>query len=145
MLRWVFLTFLLIPVPHSNTLAEEAGEPSLAGLMAQMQVYTHKLDLSIQAGNAELAGFYLHELEEVTEEVIENIPDYGGFAVGELTAAMLVASIEAVESATSNELADEAMSALVNSCNNCHAATKHNFIRIERTSNNPFNQDFGPL
>jgi hypothetical protein len=50
--------------------------PGLAVLMERMQTYTHKVQLSIEARNAPLADFYLHELEETSEFVAENIAHY---------------------------------------------------------------------
>ncbi len=55
-----------------------AGEEGLAVQMAWMQTYLHKLDLSVQAGNGELSHFYLHELEEAAEGVVETIEEYDG-------------------------------------------------------------------
>lgn len=147
----------------------EGYTPGLALQMHYMQVWTHKLALSIEAGNLELADFYHHELEESTEDLIGTVPEYGGIAVANLTRAMLVPALESLEEALEyleglHENAESGagsgldsqafdagwsdirrkFEAVVNSCNACHAATGYGYIRVTAGyGNNPFNQDFG--
>jgi hypothetical protein len=40
--------------------------------------------------------------------------------------------------------ADAAVGALVDRCNDCHAATGRAWLRMTRAGGNPFNQDFEP-
>ena len=128
-------------LPAVTTYAD--GDPGFAALMGKMQTYLHKLDLSVQAGNTELIGFYVHELEEAVEEVTEGIDTYDGFPVGELTGAVMTPAIEALEDAVDDSAAvDNAMNSLVDACNSCHDATDHGFISIKRAESNPFNQTF---
>ncbi len=139
--RWLTLALLTI-LPAAGSTAE-GEEPELAALMATMQVYLHKLDLSVQHNNAELIAFYVHELEEVVETIENDVETYDGFPVGELTGTMMVAPIEALENAARNQgNTDAAMQTLVDTCNACHAATDHAFIKMTRATSNPFNQSF---
>jgi mono/diheme cytochrome c family protein len=122
--------------------------PGLAVMMERMQTYTHKLQLSLAANNARLADLYLHELEEAAEYVVDNLPYYHDFPVGQLTREMLLPSIEALED-TLDE-ADWAESGagfarLLDSCNACHAATGKGYIRIAPAAGNPFAQDFSVI
>ena len=125
------------------SLSSADGDPGFAALMGTLQVYLHKLDLSVQHDNAELAGFYVHELEEAVETIGTEIDSYDGYPVGQLTTGTMIAPIEALEAAmASGQGTDQAMNGLVNACNACHAATDHGFIEITRAHSNPFNQSF---
>ena len=142
--RRAVIRILVFLVTLSPAFASELGdEPPLAALMGQLQVYLHKLDLSVQGNNTELAAFYQHELEEVTEEIVDDVPEYDGFAISELTSQMLVPRIESLERALASggDLRKE-MQLLISTCNACHAATDHGFIKITSATSNPFNQDF---
>lgn len=125
----------------------QANGPGLATLMERMQTYTHKLQLSVEARNGPLADFYLHELEEVAEYVVENIPAYGDYPIGELTREMMLPSIERLEDvveAADWPAADTGFKAVLEACNACHVVTGHGFIRIAPAGVNPFAQDFSP-
>lgn len=122
--------------------------PELAEPMSQMQYYAQKLGYSIEAENAELADFYLHEMEELAEEVQEDVPEYEGFQIADLTKAMLVPMLEAQERALDGgdwQETGESYVRLIESCNACHTATEHAFIRITPAEGeSPFNQQFEP-
>jgi hypothetical protein len=123
-----------------------ALEPELATYMGGLQHHTHKLDLAIRSENAELAGFYLHEVEEISEQVEDLFPRHDGHAVAELVRTVLEPRLVELRSSleeSSWEDAGKSVSGLIEACNQCHAATGHGFIHIERTAGNPFNQSFG--
>jgi len=125
-------------------LASGAG---LAERMAHLQRHTHKLQLSVEAKNPRLVGFYVHEIEEMAEEIRDEIPSYDGQPVGRLAAEMLLPAVEALESpveAGDWEAAGIAFDRLIATCNTCHDATEHGYIRIRKAEGNPFNQDFSP-
>jgi len=112
-------------------------------MMGAMQRYLHKLDLAVRADNVELAAFYLHEVEEVAEEIVDEVPEYDGRPVSQLVESTLEPGLEALETAIENgDGMTTAMRQLIDACNNCHRATDHAYIVIERASSNPFNQDF---
>ena len=120
-------------------------EAELAGYMADLQHHTHKLNLSIEAENGELAAFYLHEVEEVVEQVEQLFPHYEGVAVTALVKSLLRPRLAPLQAALDGSHWDEARSGLadlVAGCNGCHAAAEHGFIRVEITDANPFNQSF---
>lgn len=122
-----------------------AGSSDLAGLMNRMQTYAHKLQLSVAGRNTRLAHFYLHELEETSETVIEQIESYADQPVGSLVKHMLLPAIERVEATLEADDWSEAerrFGELLVACNACHRATGHGFIRIVPASGNPFAQDF---
>lgn len=120
-----------------------AGEEGLAIRMAWMQTYLHKLDLSVQAANGELTHFYMHELEETAEGIIESIGEYHGAPVGQLVKTLLMPAIEAAESRLDANPGDrEAVAGIISACNQCHVSTQHAGIRIVPATSNPFNQDF---
>jgi hypothetical protein len=125
---------------------DELSQPSLYLVMNQMQDQVHKLSYAIEAENAELADFYLHELEEGAEALISANVMYHGEPIGELTKTMLLPYIEYLEEAADEQRWGDArnrFSALVNSCNSCHSATGYPSIVVtERGTVNPYNQDF---
>lgn len=116
--------------------------------MGHMQRYHQKLWASAAAGNAELAAFYLHELEEVMEEVAEGqVVDDGvdistpmkAFGLG--TLAMLEAKLKE-EGVTALH---GALPQLVNACNGCHSQCGYPFVRIRVPERVDFpDQDFAP-
>jgi len=139
-LHSLFLLPLLTSIPASFA-ADEVG---LVELMGSMQIFAHKLQLSLDHGNQNLAGFYAHELEEVIEATME-VADYDGFPIGSLTGAMLLPGFEQVEAAiTANDMATASsrFDVLVTACNACHLATEHGYIVISRNALNPYLQSF---
>jgi hypothetical protein len=131
--------------PVAAGAGEPAGGEGLVVQMSHMQRFLHKLDLAVQADNAELAGFYIHELEELAEGIADSGVVYYGHEVGALTGSTLPPAIEAVEKALeAGGDADSAVAALVEQCNACHEATDRAWLKIVRASGNPFNQDFRP-
>lgn len=116
--------------------APESGEEhfEVAVVMGRMQHYHQKWWASGQAGNAELAAFYLHELEEAMEEVVEaGVMDEGT----DVSAAMRTYGLPALEE-LERLLKEEGVQAMhakgaimTNACNACHQATEHAYIRIQ--------------
>jgi hypothetical protein len=132
----------LMVLLSAPALADDLG---LVMLMERLQTYAHKLQLSVEARNAPLASFYLHELEETIEVIAENIPHYDEHPVGELTGGMLLPAVERLEDSV--DAADWVDSDanfldLVRACNACHLVTGHGFVRIAPATGNPYAQDF---
>ncbi len=136
----IAVCFLATPVSvHSD------GDVGLIDLMRNFQYFMHKAGLSIRGGNAELADFYMHEIEENLEQVGE-IDEYDGHPVGQLSIGMLTPAVENVGSQLDNNDLDGAMqaySAMLNACNACHLVTEHGFIKIvDESEKNPYIQVF---
>jgi hypothetical protein len=126
--------------------APDEQEYPLLQTMGYYQRFSHKVWLAIENKNWELAEFYAHELEEVTEEFIEsNVVDEGK-NLSTTAAAILMPSIEKLDEAI--DAKDEALAgqnfvAFIQSCNACHAINDHAYISIQLPdSSHVFNQDF---
>jgi hypothetical protein len=119
----------------------------LSPYMALMQHHLHKLGLALQAKNAPLAGFYLEEVEETATIIQKQFPTYDKIAVGPLMSAMLVPAIAPLEKsikASNWPISNAGYTKLIDSCNGCHAAAQHGFVKITAPTQNPFNQSFSP-
>ena len=140
--RW-FCTLTLSLLVGGLPLAK-ADNVELVEAMSALQYFTHKTSLAVDARNAPLAAFYAHELEEILEQ-LESVESYHGHPIAKLVEAMLVPSFEQLESAVKAEQwtqSSAAVDRLIDSCNQCHSATQHGFIQIERTTHNPYFQTF---
>ncbi len=124
--------------------ASESEEVELAHIMSNLQYFMHKIGLSIAAENNKLAKFYVHELEEAIEEVLE-VESYDDYPIGQFTKSILLPAFltldEKIESADM-DTADEEYEKLIKACNNCHMLTNHEFIKIQRNDANPYLQSF---
>lgn len=140
----------LVLTPFTASAAgSEEGEEGMIDKMISMQYFTQKVGLSLRASNFELADFYLHEMEELMEELAE-IDSYDGYPIGKLTPAMLGPSVEKLEDAVDDRdaaLALKTYSETITACNACHLATGKQVIRIVDRSTEPHNflQDFQPV
>ncbi|HRJ48179.1 MAG TPA: hypothetical protein PKY38_12520 [Opitutaceae bacterium] len=130
-------------------LAAAAAEHEVGITMAWLQRWTDKLGRAADAGNWPLADFYLHEIDETAEDLIKAGVVDEGHDISALTRAMLLPVVESLESAVKARDAavfDQRYTALIQTCNACHAATGHGQVQIARPSPaiNPWNQDFRP-
>ena len=120
----------------------------LGAAMGNMQRFTEKLHFAGQAGNWALADFYLHEIDEMAETIIEAKVVDEGVKVGELMKAMLPPSIASVQEAIQSRDPAEFASryeGLLSSCNACHTSTRHAFVKIVVPKEPTYqNQDFSP-
>ena len=120
--------------------------------MGELQRLTHKLSLAIANANYRLAEFYLYESLASMNDIKERVPEYRGFPIALLIDQISVAKYDKLrdalrESRTSrdNKQAVAALDEVIDSCNQCHATTRTDFIKIiNRGDFNPFNQDFSP-
>lgn len=125
--------------------------PTLAGdgvdlvkHMGTMQYMAHKAGLSIDARNQPLADFYVHEIEEIIEE-LETVQSFDGHPIGELVESMLLPGFENLEGAVKSgdwEAATQRFDDMLSACNSCHETTAHAYVRIQRSRSNPFMQSF---
>ncbi len=131
-------------------LADGTDAPELALLMGDLQRLTHKLALSADAGNAELAAFYLHESLEQLQTIQKAAPEYERLPIALLIDRLALPAYGTLQSAVTEKPAKrerllQGLDAVIQSCNACHMATQHGFLRITRgTEVNPFNQSFAP-
>lgn len=136
--------------PASLKPVPEETEPELALLMGDLQRLTHKMALSANEGNAELAAFYMHESLEQLQAIQEQAPVYEDQPVALLIERIALPAYQPFREAVTARPADKqrmlgALDGVIASCNQCHAAAKHPLIRITRgTDVNPFNQSFKP-
>jgi hypothetical protein len=133
-------------VPAVVTTGEEDLE--VAVHMGRMQRYHQKLWASARAGNAELAAFYLHELEEAMEAIADADIEEDGIRLTPHMNSYGLGMVEAMERTLASEGVEALLATLpvlVNGCNGCHSVTGHGFIVIqEPTAPNFHDQDFAP-
>jgi hypothetical protein len=129
---------------------DEAHEEhfELAEPMGRMQQFLDKLYFSGKEKNWELAGFYLHELEEQAGEIVAAGVIEDGHDVSNLAKGFLLPNLEQLEVAVdANDVTQfhAGYEQLVESCNSCHTATEHGFIRLKVPDLSMYkNQDFTP-
>lgn len=146
----VFLTILTgwlwLKVGDLEQRVAESEKPGLYEVMTQMQTIIHKISYAIEFENKDLLDFYIHELEELSEELIDADLYYHEHPVGQLTQTMLYPAIENLEEAMKSGDWPDVQAKnmiLVQSCNTCHITTGYESLIIqERAGANPFNQDF---
>jgi len=118
-------------LPTTNQMGEESHE--VVNQMIIFQWLTNKLYFAGMAGNLPLTEFYLHELEEKMEEFAEGeIVDEGV----QLSVLMRAHGLSALDLA-SNRIKEQGLegfseiySNFISGCNNCHAGTSHEYIKI---------------
>lgn len=153
-----FCTTLIVHCSSPESESEQATEnqntaqkarqntPELADAMGQLQQYSHKYALALEAKNHELATFYFHEVRAAADGIKENIPGYEGYDIKRFMKLFLDPTIEPVETALANKNWEDARKRtieMVDACNSCHNATSHGFVKITPGfDNNPYNQDF---
>lgn len=158
----LFCTLLAVWIAGGAVAAKAADAPlrplertrpvELAPYMAELGRLFHKLALSIDADNPELARFYAYESKLQLERTQEEVPVYNGSPIAILIdrfalPPLAVLSDLLAETTTEHDRAAllKALDRALDRCNGCHAATDHGFLRVTRgTQVNPFNQDFRP-
>ena len=124
----------------------EHEEVELALLMKNVSYFTHKLGLAIAAKNTELADFYIHEVEEGLEEIY-GVSTYDKLPIGDTAKKIMPTAFAALEhaiDAKAQEDMTKSYQAVIESCNRCHNATQHGYLKVLVPVTNPFNQDFTP-
>lgn len=147
-MNWKILTLAAVAGAQLAPVEDNAATPELALLMGDLQRLTHKLALSADAGNAELAAFYLHESQEQLRKIQSEAPEYENLPIALLVDRLAHPAYVPMQDAITAKDKTRMLAgvdAIVQSCNACHVATQHGFIRITRgTEVNPFNQSFAP-
>lgn len=118
-----------------NELVNALEQPDLVSDMGRIQVYMEKLWYAGSAGNAELAEFYRHEIEEVLEALANASVIKDGHDISlriEQMALPVLEDWEARGIETNFEDFEGSYLGLVNACNSCHQVTDHGFIRLRK-------------
>lgn len=129
----VIISIILLLSCNQKSEKQEVKEYPVLETMGYYQRFSQKLWLAGTNKNWELANFYTHELEEVTENLIEGNVIHDDYNLSNLSESMLLPKIEKVEQAIRQKdevLFLENYELLISSCNLCHNTTKHNFIKI---------------
>jgi hypothetical protein len=120
----------------SGGLAKGSGEGfEIAVYMNSLQRHSNKLWFAGDAGNWELAKFYVHELEESMEKIEHANVYEDGIAISPLIRNFGLKSVEEIETAIQKKdvkLFETSYDLLVANCNNCHNTVNHSFIKIQR-------------
>lgn len=132
---------------HPDTDEQYEDTVPLIYHMSFMQRYSHKLYLAGKEENWELADIYSHEIEELSETIIDGNHLDDGVNVSKLLETMLIPQIENVEAAI--DAKDKAMfednyQTMIQTCNQCHEAANYGAVKVTVPSGNPYNQDFSP-
>ena len=116
-------------------LAEEEEEFEVAPLMSRMQIYTNKLWYAGDAGNWDLATFYVEEIEEAMEEIEHSEAEENGVklyeAVKEWGLGPLANLEKTIVSKDKKSFILEYDNLTIN-CNGCHTTAKHPYLKIIR-------------
>ena len=158
-LALVLAVFMLIrgngPAPvtvdtsHQGPVNEEHEEIEVAIIMGRIQRFHQKWWAAGHAGNAELAGFYLHEMEEAMEGIATARLIDEGVDVSAHMHTYGLAMVEVLEKKLKEHgvaamHADAAL--LANTCSTCHVACGHPYLRIVPPTAVYFpDQDFAPM
>lgn len=124
--------------------AADSGEGEFVNHMTRLQYFSHKLGLAIDSRNRDLQHFYAHEVEEQIEAV-SGKEQLDGIEISKLTAQLLLPKFENLEvamKAGEAEAIDTAYDEMLESCNDCHRASRREFIKIKRRVDNPYMQSF---
>jgi len=118
--------------------------------MGYLQRYADKLWFAGKQGDWELAKFYQGEITETAEAIAHAKVTRDGIAVSALLESHLPASMEGLSQALDARdrgRFETSYRAMVDSCNACHMAAEHSFIRVAVPSGPPthWNQKFGGI
>ncbi|MEP1034387.1 hypothetical protein [Ekhidna sp.] len=141
-----YFILVLVLVACTSKEKKEVKEYPVLETMGYYQRFSQKLWLAGKNQNWELADFYTHELEEVTENLIDGDVIHDNYNLSNLSEDIFLPKIEKVEEAIRKKdevLFLENYELMIGSCNLCHNTTKHNFIKIMVPNDTTiWNQDF---
>jgi hypothetical protein len=121
---------------------DNAYKPGFGDFMGSIQNHHNKLWFAGFNENWELAAFEIHELEELFEDIKTLYPDRDETQTIPMIEPGLVAVNNAIKKQNIEEF-KQGYITLTNSCNTCHQANKHDFIKIiVPTSPSYSNQDY---
>ena len=136
--------------PNTEVNANEDGE-ELATYMGELQRLTHKLQLSIEANNPQLASFYLQESFHIYEEVQSKLPVYEDIPVAIYLDRFALPTYQPLRQFLSAKPKNidptqgtRMLNTIIEGCNKCHQVSHFGFVKIQSNSHNPYLQDFSP-
>ena len=92
-----------------------------------------------------LADIYNHEIEEISEGIVASGEMHDGINVSQLIESMLLPQVERIEEAIDSgdrEMFLDRYNVMIQTCNQCHAASDYGAVKVTVPQSNPFNQDF---
>lgn len=149
-----FSLFMLIQCTNTETKKDKANSaappqqetPELAEYMSNLQYFTHKLALAVEAEYQELALFYFHEVRASIDKTKKDIPGYEGYDIAKLMTILFDPTIQPLDQSLKSgnwEQARKHMLDMIDACNTCHRASSHGFVNVRAGfGNNPYNQTF---
>ena len=123
--------------------------PGLGEFMLAAQLHHTKLWFAGDAGNWDLASYEIDEMKESLSNASKYYPKSDDFDVAGGMKANIEAPLDRIGKAVDGK--DKAgfasaFTALTNGCTNCHASSKHAFIRIQKpTTAELTNQNYAPV
>jgi hypothetical protein len=126
--------------PHDYPLGENMG---------YMQRYAEKLWYAGQSGNWDLARYYHDEMQETAEDIAGAHVVKDAVQISTTLNTLLppvLKQLDASIAARDQGAFRQAYQTVIKTCNACHVAAKHPFIRVEVPSGTGghWNQDFAP-
>ncbi len=125
--------------PGVQQVSAPAPEIELAVLMGRMQLYMNKLYFAGIHNNEPLRDFYIHELEEIMEDIRDGEVTHDGVDISTNIKLFGLDQLEVFEKAIeNNEDFKASYNIFVQACNSCHMASKYPFIIIKEPTNPVF-------
>ncbi|HMC96250.1 MAG TPA: hypothetical protein VKG92_01225 [Flavobacteriales bacterium] len=137
-----------VQAPAAEGEEHEEEELEVAVYMGRIQRYHQKLWEAGEAGNTELATFYLHEIDEAMEAIADAHVVDDGVDVSANMRAFGLKEVDHLQDVLKKDgvaALQVEQTTLANTCNSCHVASAHPFIRIQVPTHVDFpDQDFAP-
>jgi len=130
---------------HTDSDEDYSNTIPLIYHMSFIQRYSTKLYFAGMEENWELADIYAHELEELSDVIIEGNLKDDGVDISSLMESMLPPRLEEVGQAIDQKniaLFKENYENMILTCNQCHQASDYGLVKVTVPEQNPFNQDF---
>ena len=122
-----------------NTAHHGQSEIDLVMLMGRLQLYMNKMYFAGINDNTELRDFYVHEIEEIMEEISEGEVTHEGVDISQNMKLYGVSQLEIFEKALEQDRDfNDAYRGFLNTCNSCHMVSKYPFIIIKEPTNPVF-------
>lgn len=120
-------------------------EIELAEKMMYLHRFSEKLYFAGKKQNWELAEFYLEELEETAERIVQAKKIEDGINISAQMSEMLIPKIKDLEEIVKKQNAkgfEGAYKSMIMNCNGCHMATRHGFVKVREPQQNYYHQEF---